>query len=56
MLREAYKIQIVNNNISNVGLIRMYKSLLADKRIEKGGCAHRRLMQLINDSNWWNKI
>lgn len=56
MLREAYKVQNINNKISKKGLIRMYKNLLAEKKIEYGGCAHRRLIKFMNESNWWDKI
>lgn len=55
-MREAYKIQNVNHHISKVGLIRMYKNLLAEKKIKVDGCAHRRLIKLMNEENWWNKI
>ena len=55
-MREAYKIQNTNEHISKVGLIRMYKSLVADKKIKNNGSAHRRLKQLMNQENWWNKI
>tara|TARA_R100000808_G_C2142809_1_gene150570 strand:- start:1730 stop:1879 length:150 start_codon:yes stop_codon:yes gene_type:complete len=47
MLREAYKVQNINNKISKKGLIRMYKNLLAEKKIEYGGCAHRRLIKMM---------
>ena len=56
MTREAYKVQNVNNKISKGGLIRLYRRLLAEKRIQYGGCAHRRLMQITNNKNWWNKL
>ena len=56
MIREAYKMQNVDNKISKKGLIRLYKSLLANKKIEYGGCAHRRLMKIMDGFNWWNKI
>ena len=49
MIREAYKVQNVNKHISKIGLIRLYKRLLADKRIKEGGCAHRRLIKMMNE-------
>ena len=49
-MREAYKIQNVNNSISTMGLIRMYKNLLNSDKIKQNGSrlgAYRRLKQLI---------
>ena len=51
-LREAYKIQNVNNSISTMGLIRMYKNLLNSDKIKQNGSklgAYRRLKQLIEN-------
>ena len=55
-MREAYKIQNVNQYISKVGLIRMYKNLLANDKIRKNGPAHRRLMKFMNEEDWWDKV
>tara|TARA_R100000781_G_scaffold57421_1_gene37086 strand:+ start:2792 stop:2959 length:168 start_codon:yes stop_codon:yes gene_type:complete len=55
-MREAYKMQNINQHISKVGLIRMYKSLLSKKKISTDGPAHRRLKRLMNEENWWDKI
>jgi len=55
-MREAYKIQNVNNSISKVGLIRVYKDLLSKKKIKIDGPAHRRLQRLMNEENWWDKL
>jgi hypothetical protein len=56
IMREAYKIQNVNNSISKVGLIRVYKDLLSKKKIKIDGPAHRRLQRLMNEENWWDKL
>tara|TARA_R100000656_G_C3953081_1_gene128782 strand:- start:157 stop:324 length:168 start_codon:yes stop_codon:yes gene_type:complete len=55
-MREAYKVQNVNQHISKVGLIRMYKDLLAKKKISVDGPAHRRLKRLMNEEDWWDKL
>jgi len=49
MITESYKVHNFNKNISKIGLIRLYKRLLADKRIKEGGCAHRRLIKMMNE-------
>ena len=55
-MREAYKIQNVNQYISKIGLIRVYKDLLAKKKIKPNGPAHRRLIKMMNEENWWDKL
>ena len=37
MLREAYKVQNINNKISKKGLIRMYRQLLKNNKIQEDG-------------------
>lgn len=46
----------VNNYISKIGLIRLYKKLLADNKININGPAHKRLKKLINEEDWNYKI
>ena len=48
-MREAYKIQNVNQHISTIGLIRMYQRLLSEKKIKENGAAHRRLNRILKD-------
>lgn len=49
MIREAYKIHSVNNNISKIGLVRLYQRLLSENRIKEDGAAHRRLNKILED-------
>ena len=49
IMREAYKIQNVNQHISTIGLIRMYQRLLSEKKIKENGAAHRRLNRILKD-------
>ena len=49
MLREAYKIQNTNNHISTMGLIRMYKRLLNNNKINKNHTHHGAVLGAYNN-------
>tara|TARA_Y100001970_G_C14019380_1_gene742682 strand:- start:602 stop:763 length:162 start_codon:yes stop_codon:yes gene_type:complete len=53
MLREAYKVQNINNKISKAGLIRMYRGLLKKNKIKEDGAKlgayNNRLKKLLRD-------
>ena len=60
MLNPIYQVHSersgVNNHISKTGLRRLYQNLLARKKIEIDGPAHRRLKKLMNEEEWWDKL